>query len=163
MKIKHVSRSKVKRYDNNPRINSQSVDAVARSIERYGWKQPIVVDEDFVIVVGDTRYLAAEKLDLAMIPVVVADDLSPEQIREYRIADNKTGEISLWDHDRLHEEILALAESEEFEIPGFDQSELDRIINPPSPDGGESPDGFKEFTGEEETKHECPKCGYKWN
>jgi ParB-like chromosome segregation protein Spo0J len=75
-------------YDRNPRINDNAVDAVARSIEEFGFRQPVVVDEDNVIIVGHTRWKAATKLGLERIPVHVAEGLTPEKAKAYRIADN---------------------------------------------------------------------------
>jgi ParB-like chromosome segregation protein Spo0J len=85
----------VKPYDRNPRLNDPAVDAVARSITEYGWRQPIVVDRDGVIVVGHTRWKAAKKLGLAQVPVHVAD-LPPEKAKAYRLADNATAQNSAW-------------------------------------------------------------------
>ncbi|MGQ9919538.1 MAG: ParB N-terminal domain-containing protein, partial [Bryobacteraceae bacterium] len=89
MKIELWEPARIRPYEKNPRQNDQAVDAVARSIREYGVKQPIVVDADGVIIVGHTRWKAAQKLGLEKVPVHVATDLSPEQARAYRIADNK--------------------------------------------------------------------------
>src|SRR5262245_31285146 len=91
----------IKPYDNNPRHNDGAVDAVAESIRTFGFRQPCVVDEDSVIIVGHTRYKAALKLGLTEIPVHVAVGLSPAQAKGYRIADNQTSTLSVWDDDRL--------------------------------------------------------------
>src|SRR5438128_9810613 len=80
----------IRPYENNPRLNDQAVDAVAASIREFGFRQPIVVDADGVIIVGHVRYKAALKLGLKKVPVHVAKDLTPEQIKAYRIGDNKT-------------------------------------------------------------------------
>ena len=79
----------IKPYEKNPRVNDAAVDSVARSLKEFGFRQPIVVDEHGVIVVGHTRWKAAQKLGLAKVPVHVAKDLTREQIKAYRIADNK--------------------------------------------------------------------------
>ena len=92
-------------YEKNQRKNDQSVDKVANSIKEFGFKVPIVVDKNNIIVCGHTRYKAAKKLKLAVVPCVVADDLTDEQIKAYRLADNKVGEDSLWDMDLLTEEL----------------------------------------------------------
>ena len=92
-------------YEKNPRKNDQSVDKVANSIKEFGFKVPIVVDKNNIIVCGHTRYKAAKKLKLAVVPCVVADDLTEEQIKAYRLADNKVGEDSEWDMDLLHGEL----------------------------------------------------------
>ena len=95
----------IRPYERNPRRNDQAVEFVANSIREFGWKQPIVVDKDGVIVAGHTRFKAAKKLGLRTVPVVVADDLSEEQIKAYRLADNKTGEAAEWDLPALAVEL----------------------------------------------------------
>ena len=94
MNVELRALSAITPYDRNPRDNDAAVDAVAESIERFGFRQPIVVDEAGVIVCGHTRFKAAQKLGLDEAPVHVATDLTPEQIRAYRIADNKTNEFA---------------------------------------------------------------------
>src|SRR5262249_59708224 len=89
----------IKPYEKNPRMNDAAVDAVAASIRSFGFRQPVVVDEQDVIIVGHTRYKAALKLGLAEVPVHVARGLTPEQARAYRIADNQTATLSQWDED----------------------------------------------------------------
>ena len=89
--------TEVKPYEKNPRKNDQSVDKVANSIKEFGFKVPIVIDKNNIIVCGHTRYKAAKKLGFVAVPCVVADDLTDEQIKAYRLADNKVGEDSLWD------------------------------------------------------------------
>lgn len=92
-------------YENNPRKNAQAVKAVKNSIKEFGFKVPIVIDRDGVIVTGHTRLLAALQLHMSEVPVVVADDLDEEQIKAFRLADNKTAELAEWDFDKLDEEI----------------------------------------------------------
>ena len=96
-------------YKNNPRKNAKAVDAVAESITRYGFLVPIVIDTTGEIVAGDTRYKAAKKLKLKTAPCVVADELDPEQIKAFRLADNKVGEIAEWDMDLLSAELADIA------------------------------------------------------
>lgn len=105
MKIQSMKIDEVKPYPNNPRKNDSGVDAVANSIKEFGWQQPIVVDKDNVIIVGHTRYKAAKKLGMKEVPVVVADNLTDEQVKAYRLADNKTGELTDWDDDLLNDEL----------------------------------------------------------
>lgn len=95
-------------YDNNPRINDGAVDAVANSIQEFGFKNPIIVDKNNVIVAGHTRLKAARKLGLSEVPTIRADDLSPEQVKAFRLVDNKTAELAEWDTDLLNDEIAAL-------------------------------------------------------
>lgn len=92
-------------YDNNPRINDGAVDAVANSIREFGFKNPIIVDKNNVIVAGHTRLKAARKLGLSEVPTIRADDLTPDQINAFRLADNRTSEFSLWDFPALQREL----------------------------------------------------------
>lgn len=95
----------IKPYDKNPRKNDNAVEQVANSIASFGFKVPIVIDKDNVIVCGHTRYKAAKKLGIENVPCVVADDLTEEQIKAYRLADNKVSELAEWDIDLLGEEL----------------------------------------------------------
>ena len=104
----------IKPYDRNPRQNDAAVDAVAESIRQFGFRQPIVVDSEGVIVCGHTRFKAAQKLGLAEVPVHVAADLTPEQIKAYRIADNKTADLAEWDFELLP---IELSELQGMDIP----------------------------------------------
>ena len=97
--------SDIKRYKNNPRHNAETVDKLVESFLRFGFKQPLVVDYDGVIICGDARYQAAKRLGLKTIPCVIADDMTPDEAKAYRILDNKLSEISTWDDDLLAEEI----------------------------------------------------------
>ena len=94
----------IKPYEKNPRKNDNAVDAVASSISQFGFKNPIVIDGNNVIICGHTRYKAAKKLGLDVVPCVVASDLTDEQIKAYRLADNKVAELAEWDIDLLGEE-----------------------------------------------------------
>jgi ParB-like chromosome segregation protein Spo0J len=120
VRVKSWNIERIKPYANNPRVNDHAVDAVAASIREFGFRQPIVVDEQGVIIVGHTRYKAALKLGLKKIPVHVATDLTPAQIQAYRIADNKTGELADWDHDRLVQELAELEKAAfDLDLLGF--------------------------------------------
>jgi hypothetical protein len=107
-------------YEHNPRHNDDAVDAVAESIRRFGFRQPIVVDADGVIVAGHTRWKAAKQIGLEKVPVYFAKDLTPEQARAYRLADNKTGELATWDWSALQAEVEALGDDAGLEAFGFD-------------------------------------------
>ncbi len=117
-------------YDPNPRKNADAVEKVADSIRAYGWRQPIVVDADDIIVVGHTRWLAAKRLGLAEVPVHVALDLTPAEAKAYRLADNRTGEEATWDEALLADELRALQAMGEVPLvaTGFDDSELNRWL-----------------------------------
>lgn len=99
MQIHDISISLLREYDNNPRNNDGAVDAVAASIREFGFKVPVIVDGDNVIVAGHTRVKAARKLGMSAVPCIIADDLTPEQIKAFRLADNKVGELAGWEED----------------------------------------------------------------
>ena len=118
MKIEQCNIGDVVSYKNNPRVNKKAVSAVVESIRHYGWRQPIVTDENHVIIVGETRFLAAKQMRLKTIPVHVAVGFSEEQARAYRIADNRTGEFSEWDVNLLASELKEIDMAKHF--TGFD-------------------------------------------
>jgi site-specific DNA-methyltransferase (adenine-specific) len=133
----------IKPYDNNPRHNEAAVDAVAASIREFGFRQPLVVDGDDVIIVGHTRYKAALKLGLETVPVHVARDLTAAQAKAYRIADNQTATLSSWDDDRLTQEILQLQGLDvDLTMTGFSAAELLRFVDPPVLEGATDPDAI---------------------
>lgn len=135
MEVKSMSIDDIKPYENNPRDNDDAVDSVANSIKEFGWQQPIVVDKDNVIIVGHTRYKAAKKLGMDKVPVVVASKLTPEQVKAYRLADNKVGELADWDFEKLNTELDGIEDIDmsEFGFEDFGEPEL--------------PDEFFEDTG----------------
>ncbi len=131
MKIELRPPAEIKPYAKNPRINDQAVDAVAESIRRFGFRQPIVVDANGAIVCGHTRWKAAQKLGLAKVPVHVATDLSPEQVRAYRIADNKTAELAEWNLDLLSPELADLQGAGiDWSLLGIVSEELAGLLDP---------------------------------
>ena len=126
MNIKYMTPGELVPYDKNPRINDQAVDLVANSIREFGFKQPIVIDKNNVIIAGHTRWKAARELGLERVPCIMADDLTPAQVKAYRLADNKVAEASEWDFDLLDEELQELdgldIDMSDF---GFVQDEVD--------------------------------------
>lgn len=145
MKVTLRPIAEIKPYERNPRINEDAVDAVAASIKEFGFRQPIVVDASDVIICGHTRYKAAMQLELAKVPVHVAKDLSAEQIKAYRIADNKTAELAEWDFDLLPIELGELQECNyDLGLLGFDQEELAKMLDPGITEGLTDPDEIPE-------------------
>jgi DNA modification methylase len=121
----------IRPYENNPRLNDAAVDAVAASIREFGFRQPIVVDEASVIIVGHTRYKAAIKLSMTEVPVHVAVGLTPAQAKAYRIADNQTAQLSGWDDDKLVQELAQLQELDfDVALTGFSEEDLQRLLGP---------------------------------
>lgn len=141
MQIEIRSITAIHPYDKNPRKNDDAVAAVVASIREFGFRQPIVVDADSVIVVGHTRYKAAVKLGVTEVPVHVATGLSPAQIQAYRIADNQTNTIADWDRDLLTIELASLHDQEfDLDLLGFEQDDLQKYLHPSGTDGLVDPD-----------------------
>lgn len=115
MKIKDIMLGDLVEYENNPRNNDGAVQAVAESIKQFGFKVPVVVDSNNVIVAGHTRLRAARLLGLETVPCIIADDLTPEQVKAYRLADNKTGELAEWDFAALEMELAEI----DFDMSAF--------------------------------------------
>lgn len=137
-------------YNNNPRVNDGAVDAVAKSIEEFGFRNPIIVDKNNVIIAGHTRLKASQKLGLKKVPVIVADDLTDEQVNALRLVDNKTGELADWDFEKLQKELEGLnIDMTEFGFENIEEPNLDDFF-------GEAPEKEKE-----PKKVQCPHC-HEW-
>ncbi len=137
--------AEIKPYERNPRINNAAVEAVARSIREFGFRQPIVVDADGVIVVGHTRWKAAQKLGLDKVPVHVAADLTPVQAKAYRLADNATADLAIWDLQLLPAELAVLqALDVDLSLLGFGYDELATLLDPGVKQGLTDPDEVPE-------------------
>lgn len=128
MDVISMAISDIKPYPNNPRKNDDAVTATANSIKEFGWQQPIIVDKDNIIIAGHTRYKAAKQLNMDQVPVVVAKNLSKEQVKAYRLADNKTGEIAVWDYEFLDDELANIIDFD-MEDFGFEQIKNDVNID----------------------------------
>lgn len=123
LKIVYKKISDLTPYENNPRLNDGAVDAVAKSIEEFGFKVPIVIDKDGVIVAGHTRLKAAKQLQINEVPCIIEDDLSDEELKAFRLADNKVSELAGWDFDKLDAELKNI----DFDMSdfGFDFNTID--------------------------------------
>lgn len=120
LSIRQIPVSELKEYENNPRRNDGAVSAVAESIRNFGFKVPIIIDRNGVIVAGHTRLKAARVLGLETVPCIVADDLTPEQIKAFRLVDNKTAELADWDFSALELELSELSEMNlDFDMSDF--------------------------------------------
>lgn len=122
LKIEYIRTDEIIPYENNPRINEQAVDKVANSIEQFGFKNPIIIDKDNIVVAGHTRLLASQRLGLHEVPTIRVEDLSEDQIRAYRIADNKVSEYSEWDYTLLENELNEILSIDMSQF-GFDELE----------------------------------------
>lgn len=158
-------------YENNPRHNEDAVKFVKASIQQFGFKVPIVIDPDNTIIAGHTRVLAAKELGMDTVPCVVADDLTEEQIKAFRLADNKVSEASGWDWDKLDQKLMALSGLDiDMSSFGFD---VDSALEAAASDDNSAIDSFFEVAPDtpepESEKHEakssdkktvtCPHCG----
>ena len=144
MQIIEKKLTELKEYEKNPRRNDQAVDAVAASIREFGFKVPIIIDKDNVIVAGHTRLKAARKLGLETVPCIIADDLSSEQIQAFRLADNKTAELAEWDPDLLLQELGQITiDMAQF---GFDDSDIPEIDGEVYEDDYEEPEKMEPRT-----------------
>lgn len=160
MKIEYLPVASLHPYERNAKQHPpEQVEHIANSIREFGFRQPLVVDAENVVVIGHGRLMAAEKLGLDTVPVVRADDLSETQIKALRLADNKTNE-SGWDFTTLEAELDEL--SAEFEMSGFGFDDI--------PGGGSEPytgQGAAEYDEEDfsddKFECECPRCGFKFN
>lgn len=150
MKVKNMKVADIIPYENNPRKNEDAVDAVAASIKEFGFRVPIVVDKENVIVAGHTRLKAAEKLGLEEVPTTVADDLTDEQIKAFRLADNKTAELAGWDFEALDIELFDIDKIDMEQFGFVDDEDFDNID-----------DFFAEAEQEDKEPKTitCPKCG----
>lgn len=172
--IEFRSIDSIRPYEKNPRHNDDAVDAVAASLKEFGFRQPIVVDGDGIIVCGHTRYKAAQKLGLAKVPVHVARDLTPEQIRGYRIADNQTSTLSDWDYDILPIELAELQDAGfDLGLLAFDEDELAKLLKVEPAEGLTDDDAVPEPPAEPITQPgdlwllgaywECEDCGKRYD
>ena len=122
MEIVNKKIEDIKPYANNPRFNDDAVEYVAKSIKEFGFKVPIILDKNNEIVAGHTRYKASLELGLKEVPCIIADDLNEEQIKAFRIADNKVSDYSIWNNVALLDELEDLSGLDIF--TGFTESEL---------------------------------------
>ena len=151
MKIFDMNIEELIEYENNPRKNEGTIDVVANSIKEFGFKVPIVIDKNNVIITGHTRLKAAKKLGMEKVPCLIADDLTEDQIKAFRLVDNKTSEFANWDFELLNEELMNLNDLDmtKFGFENIEDIDID--------------DFFEEKSDEQKEKEpkqiQCPHCG----
>lgn len=143
--------SEIVPYENNPRKNDKAVDIVAESIEQVGYNNPIIVDENKVVLAGHTRLRSLKKLGEEEAEVLQVLGLTEEQKKKYRLLDNKTGEYASWDYVALMEE-----------LDGLEWGSLDLDWGIGEEEQFPDMDEFESFDDDIETTHKCPECGYEW-
>lgn len=151
MKIVYKNIDELIPYENNPRLNDEAIEYVKNSIKEFGFKVPIVIDKDNVIIAGHTRIKASKELGIKDIPCIIADDLTEEQVKAFRLADNKVSEKSMWDYTKLDEELDSILD---IDMSMFDFENINDI----------NLDDYFEENIKEEEKEEiktiiCPHCG----
>lgn len=159
MKVEMWEITRPKPYGKNPRkIKQKDVDKVAQSIQKFGFRQPLVVDKKGIVIVGHKRLIAAQQLGWPRVPVTVATDLTAAQAKAYRIADNRVGQ-GMWDRGLLAEEMEEIkADDFDLDATGFDENEIEEIM------------GDVEFAEDDEEAHGepektiimCPKCKHQF-
>ena len=161
MEIVQIPVKDIVEYENNPRLNDRAVGPVAKSIEEFGFKVPILLDAENVIVAGHTRLKAAKELGMEEVPCIYCDDLTPEQVKAFRLADNKVAEFSGWDYKKLEQEtaelVAALGDSLDLGEFGFDledNTDFGNLLK----DHAEEP-AEEEDEAEEDGMVQCPYCG----
>ena len=150
LEIKYIPINDIKPYKNNPRLNEDAIPYVMNSIKEFGFKNPIILDKNNVIVAGHTRLESAKRLDMKEVPVIYVDDLTEEQVKAFRLADNKVAEKSLWDYTKLDEELDNILD--------IDMSLFDFDIN--TDDLELDYDNENEVEDIKKKLCRCPKCGH---
>lgn len=168
MKIEYLKLEDIIPYQRNPRKNDAAVEVVRKSIEEFGFNVSILIDKDHVIIAGHTRYEAA-KGRFNVVPCIILEDLDEDKARQYRIVDNKTSELGIWDYEKLIDELDGITE---LDMSMFEFGDLNR-----SEDEDELDEEDSRFTsnldqsfeielddfGKEAFEYECPYCGFMWN
>lgn len=151
MEIIEKQLAEIKPYENNPRINDEAVKYVKKSIEKFGFKVPLVIDKNGVIASGHTRYKAAIELGMKTLPCVIANDLTEKQVKAFRLADNKVGEIARWDQSMLNIELEQIdIDMSDFGFIELAEIDIDSFFEDSEP---------KEPKPPEEKEVQCPHCG----
>ena len=130
LKIEYVDINSIKPYENNPRFNDDAVEYVVNSIKEFGFKVPIIIDKNNIIVAGHTRYKASLELGLKEVPCIIADDLDENQIKAFRLADNKVGDFSIWDYEKLKDEIESVnLDNYDIDLSDFNFSDIYEVLD----------------------------------
>ena len=158
LEIVYVAVEKIKPYANNPRINKKAVEKVMKSIQAYGFKVPCVLDKNYLLITGHTRWEAAKRLKMKRIPCIIASDLNKAKADAFRIADNKVAEYSTWDMTKLKEELSKIQlEDIEFDDMGFDNDfSIEKLGLLDMPEGSDGDEGEIE-TEKYSTKTNIPQ------
>lgn len=159
MKIEYRKLDELIPYARNPRDNREAIDKVAASIQAFGFLVPIIIDKDDVIVAGHTRLLAARKIGMKEVPTIKAYDLSEDQVKAYRLVDNRVAEMAVWDMPQLADAISFIGDEIDMLQFGFEDLSV--------PEPYDIKDTGKEFNAEDfedgAFEYECPECGFHFS
>lgn len=156
--MKQINVNELKPYEKNARKNKAAVAIVKQSIQKFGFRNPILIDQNKVIIAGHTRLEAAIELGIKKVPVIEINDLTETQIKAFRIMDNKSSEFAQWDYNLLKEEFHALEDTDEFNFTGFSNAEITSIWDKPEKNESEA-EGVEHLGKIVIT---CPKCDFKF-
>ena len=162
MEVININVNQLPPYENNPRNNNKAIQYVANSIKEFGFKVPLVIDKDNVVICGHTRLLAAKQLGMEEVPCTVADDLTDEQIKAFRLADNKVAEIATWDLGALVDELkdINFIDMEDFGFLGADDLRTDFFDEEEEKDNSSDDEAEEEDTGKT-VKVVCDDANYQ--
>lgn len=163
--MKQINVDQLKPYEKNARKNKAAVAIVKQSINKFGFRNPILIDQNNIIIAGHTRLEAAIELGIKKVPVIEINDLTENQIKAFRIMDNKSGEFAQWDKDLLKEEFHALEDTDEFNFTGFSSNEITSIWDAPQPEKISVDGSEEEAEGVEQLGSiviTCPECSHKF-
>lgn len=169
MKVEEIGITKIKPYWRNPRENTETVKALKKTIERHGFRQPILIDKNKVIISGHARYKAMREMGYKTVPCILVDDMDSEQARKFRITDNKIAELGRWDLDKLGEELKKLDDLSIMQDFGFNDFELDELVGL-EPEPAEEAKREKNSLGGRGPENDenqiiltCPECYHEHN
>lgn len=166
MQVFEKAINEIKPYAQNPRKNDGAVDSVANSIKEFGWRVPLIIDKNDVLIAGHTRYKAAQKLGIEMVPVIKAEDLTDEQVKAFRLVDNKTQELSSWDFSKLIVELKGIDEYD-MSLMGFGEFAVEGDLAGSRGSKHQNLDeGFEmdlSLFSDDGFELVCPCCGFRFN
>lgn len=158
MKVEFIKTSEILPYYRNPRNNDSAIEAVAESIQAFGFRNPILIDQKNTIICGHTRWKSALKLNLKECPCIRSNGMTDQQIKAFRIADNRLGELAEWNYALLKDEFEELDTGDfNMDLTGFNEQEIEEMMTVYGDEYQE-----KEVDENIETENECPSCHYRW-
>lgn len=161
LRIEYVPIDRIRPYENNPRLNEDAIPLVRKSIEEFGFQVPLVLDKDLVVVTGHTRLAAAKEMGMDAVPCIIASELSPEQVKAFRLTDNKVAEAAGWDWDLLQGELAELGDFG-FDMEDFGFIDYDAIDDMPvAPDDARAQERASQVEYVDDAGQDIPMPGQR--